>query len=155
MRITWKIVLFEPLNFNYSYLYTTNTHQAEICHWEDRGMELSQKAILNIYGLSVSRSNLQLCQSENLVYRTSLNSLSANNFPLRSTEFPKGSPKYQDYITAIDRVGECYLLSSIHKEKSGTNSLLSSSDCYNQSELEAEKLILIIMMLMSKDIDWV
>ena len=38
-------------------------------------------------------------------FRSCLDRLVADNFPLRSSEFPKGSPKFQDYITAIDRVG--------------------------------------------------
>lgn len=34
-----------------------------------------------------------------------MNRLVADQFPLKSDEFPVGSPKYNDYITALNKVG--------------------------------------------------
>ena len=39
-----------------------------------------------------------------IMYRDSLNAMIAHQFPLNSTELPKGSPLYNDYITALDKV---------------------------------------------------
>ena len=36
--------------------------------------------------------------------RSSLDRLIADNFPLKSTEFAKGSAQFRDYTAAIDRV---------------------------------------------------
>lgn len=37
--------------------------------------------------------------------RESLDRFVADNFPLKSSEFVKGTPKFNDYISAIDKVG--------------------------------------------------
>ena len=49
-----------------------------------------------------------------LYFRLVLDTFVANNFPLKSTEFVKGGPQYNDYIHALDKVnmlykGWCYL----------------------------------------------
>ena len=36
--------------------------------------------------------------------RASINKLIAQQFPLKSTEFPQGSPQFNEYISAIDKV---------------------------------------------------
>ncbi|XP_069123844.1 DNA-dependent protein kinase catalytic subunit-like [Argopecten irradians] len=36
--------------------------------------------------------------------KTNLDRLVADNFPLKSTEFPKGSSHYRDYLTALDKI---------------------------------------------------
>ena len=42
-----------------------------------------------------------------VVYRSSLDCLVADNFPLSSREFADGTPKYSDYIAALDKVHGC------------------------------------------------
>ena len=39
------------------------------------------------------------------VFRDALNCVIADNFPLKSSEFRVGSPKYNDYIAALNKVG--------------------------------------------------
>ena len=39
-----------------------------------------------------------------LTHRMSLNKMVAQQFPLRSTEFPAGSSMYQEYTAAVDKV---------------------------------------------------
>lgn len=43
-----------------------------------------------------------LCSS--LFFRLGLNNFVGDNFPLKSTEFIKGGPQYNDYIQALDKV---------------------------------------------------
>ena len=38
------------------------------------------------------------------IYRSSINTLIAKQFPLKSTEFPVGSPQYNEYISVIEKV---------------------------------------------------
>ena len=38
------------------------------------------------------------------LYRDSLKRMVADQFPLKSTELPVGTPQYHDYISAIDKV---------------------------------------------------
>ena len=38
------------------------------------------------------------------VFRLGLQTFVADNFPLKSTEFIKGGPQYNDYIQALDKV---------------------------------------------------
>lgn len=42
--------------------------------------------------------------------RDSLDRFVADNFPLKSSEFVKGTPRYNDYISAIDKVGSVFHL---------------------------------------------
>ena len=39
-----------------------------------------------------------------ICFRTSVDSLIADSFPARSTEYPLNSPKYFEYIGALDAV---------------------------------------------------
>ncbi|KAL3877683.1 hypothetical protein ACJMK2_035352, partial [Sinanodonta woodiana] len=43
-------------------------------------------------------------ESHEAKLKSSLDRLVADNFPLYSSEFPKGSPKFQDYICALDSI---------------------------------------------------
>jgi hypothetical protein len=38
------------------------------------------------------------------LYRSALNTLVSDNFPLSSNEFAESNPKYSDYIAALDKV---------------------------------------------------
>ena len=38
------------------------------------------------------------------VFRLALDTFVADNFPLKSTEFVRGGPQYNDYIHALDKV---------------------------------------------------
>ncbi len=44
-------------------------------------------------------------------FRSALDTLVADNFPLSSREFAESNPKYSDYIAALDKV--CYNISSM------------------------------------------
>ena len=37
-------------------------------------------------------------------FRMSLDTMVADNFPMKSTEFKSGTPKYNEYITALQKV---------------------------------------------------
>lgn len=38
------------------------------------------------------------------ILRASINKMIAQQFPLNSTEFPRGSPQFNEYISTIDKV---------------------------------------------------
>lgn len=38
------------------------------------------------------------------IFRLALDTFVGDNFPLKSTEFIKGGPQYNDYIHALDKV---------------------------------------------------
>lgn len=41
------------------------------------------------------------------IFRLALDTFVGDNFPLKSTEFIKGGPQYNDYIHALDKVCVC------------------------------------------------
>ena len=45
-------------------------------------------------------------------FRSALNALVSDNFPLSSKDFEESNPKYSDYIAALDQV--CFSVTCIH-----------------------------------------